>query len=118
MFEKNLHIDLLLDFYGDILDDRTRDMLTQYYEDDLSLSEIAMNFQMTRQGVRRVIKRGETVLTNLENALGLAERFKSLKKSVTNIKEYAASMTDSSDNATAKAAAMICAEADAMAEIL
>ena len=50
MFEKNLNISILLDFYGDILTERQRDMLDMYYNNDLSLSEIAQNFSISRQG--------------------------------------------------------------------
>lgn len=75
MFEKNLNISLLLDFYGDILSERQRDMLSMYYNDDCSLSEIADSYDISRQGVRSVLKKGETILTDMENKLGLASRF-------------------------------------------
>ena len=41
MFEKNLKLAYLLDFYGDVLDEHTRSVMKAYYDDDLSLSEIA-----------------------------------------------------------------------------
>ena len=41
MFEKNMNVAYLLDFYGDLLDERTKGIMTAYYEDDLSLAEIA-----------------------------------------------------------------------------
>ncbi len=75
MFEKNLNISLLLDFYGDILSDRQKDMLDMYYNDDCSLAEIAGYYDISRQGVRSVLKKGETILTDMENKLGLASRF-------------------------------------------
>ena len=75
MFEKNLNISLLLDFYGDILSDRQNEMLSMYYNDDCSLSEIAESFSISRQGVRSVLKKGETILTDMENKLHLASRF-------------------------------------------
>ena len=59
MVTKNLEISYLLDFYGDVLTEKQRDVMEQYYNDDLSLSEIADNFGITRQGVRDAIKRGE-----------------------------------------------------------
>ena len=49
---KNLEIIMLLDFYGDMLTEKQRDFLGYYYNDDLSLSEIAENEGITRQGVR------------------------------------------------------------------
>lgn len=82
MFEKNLSISLLLDFYGDILSDRQNEMLNMYYNEDCSLSEIADNFSISRQGVRSVLKKGETILLDMENKLQLASRFtKMLEKS-------------------------------------
>ena len=41
MFSKDMHVSLLLDFYGDILPERRYEMTSLYYNDDLSLSEIA-----------------------------------------------------------------------------
>ena len=48
MAAKNLEISYLLDFYGDVLTDKQRDVMEQYYNDDFSLSEIADNFGITR----------------------------------------------------------------------
>ena len=75
MFEKNLNISLLLDFYGDILTDRQNEMLNMYYNEDCSLAEIADSFSISRQGVRSVLKKSETVLIDMENKLQLASRF-------------------------------------------
>ena len=75
MFEKNLNISLLLDFYGDILTERQNEMLDMYYNDDCSLSEIAQNFSISRQGVRSVLKKSEDILVDMENKLQLASRF-------------------------------------------
>ncbi len=75
MFEKNLEIGYLLDFYGDILPERRRDMMELYYNGDLSLSEIAEQFGITRQAVRDCLKKTETELFFYENKLGLRRRF-------------------------------------------
>ena len=63
---KNLEISLLLDFYGDMLTEKQRDMVDYYYNDDLSLSEIAENEGITRQGVRDSIKRAEAQMMEME----------------------------------------------------
>ena len=57
MFEKNLNIGYLLDFYGDVLTERRRDALDFYYNNDMSLSEIAEEMGISRQGVRDLIKK-------------------------------------------------------------
>ena len=75
MFEKNMNISFLLDFYGEVLSDKQREILDLYYNEDLSLAEIAESNGLTRQGVRHVIKKAEDELLLLENKLGLANRF-------------------------------------------
>jgi len=84
---KNLNFVYLLDFYGGILNDRQREVLTLYYDDDLSLAEIAEITNISRQGVHDLIKRGEVKLTDAENALGLAERFENIKETVYQIEK-------------------------------
>ena len=76
---KNLEISLLLDFYGDMLTETQRDVVELYYNEDLSLSEIAAHSGITRQGVRDSIKRAESVLLDLEERLGLARKFRQIQ---------------------------------------
>ena len=68
---------MLFDFYGDLLTERQREFYDLYYNEDLSLAEIAENYGITRQGVRDVIVRAEAVLTELEDKTGLIKRFHS-----------------------------------------
>lgn len=75
MFEKNLQIGYLLDFYGDILPERKREIMDLYYNDDLSLAEIAEQMGITRQAVRDAVKKTETELFFYEEKLGLLHRF-------------------------------------------
>lgn len=86
---KNLDITLLLDFYGDMLTDKQRSFISYYYNDDLSLSEIAADEGITRQGVRDAIKRAETQLVAMEERLGLVARFENMKIGLSEIIEYA-----------------------------
>ena len=81
MFEKNLEINYLLDFYGEVLTERKRSILELYYNDDYSLSEIADDIGISRQGVREIIKKSEEELLYLEEKLGLFKKFKSFQKS-------------------------------------
>lgn len=66
---------LLFDFYGDMLTDRQKEFYDLYYNEDLSLSEIAENYGISRQGVRDVIVRAEASLTELEDKTGIIRRF-------------------------------------------
>ena len=75
---KNLAIADLLDLYGDMLTEKQKDVMELYYDQDLSLAEIAEHEEITRQGVRDSIKRGETYLLELEEKLHFAEKFKRL----------------------------------------
>ena len=80
MFEKNLEIGYLLDFYGDVLSERKRMVLDYYYNDDLSLAEIAEEIGISRQGVRELIKKAGEELMFYEEKLGLAKRFQVLEE--------------------------------------
>ena len=79
MFEKNLEIGFLLDFYGEVLSERKRTVLDFYYNDDLSLAEIAAEIGISRQGVRELIKKAEEELLFYEEKLGLAKRFRTVQ---------------------------------------
>ena len=91
---KNLEITILLDFYGDMLTEKQRDFLGYYYNDDLSLSEIAQNEGITRQGVRDAIKRAETQLFEMESRLELARRFEEMRSGLGEIIEFANEISD------------------------
>ena len=91
---KNLEISLLLDFYGDMLTDKQREVIEYYYNDDLSLSEIADNEGITRQGVRDSIKRAEFQLLDMEERLGLARRFREMRSGLEQISAAAAKIKD------------------------
>lgn len=86
---KNLEISLLLDFYGDVLTEKQRDVMEQYYNDDLSLAEIADNFGITRQGVRDSIKRGEGIILELEEKVGFAKRYRAVQQGISQLESLA-----------------------------
>lgn len=77
---KNLYISALLDVYGNFLGDKARALTECYYNEDLSLSEIAENEGITRQGVRDQIKRAEAQLLELEEKCGYCKKFSLLKE--------------------------------------
>ena len=66
---------MLYDFYGDLLTARQKEFYDLYYNDDLSLAEIAENYGITRQGVRDIIVRAEKTLEDIEEKTGLIQRY-------------------------------------------
>ena len=72
---KNLKVSYLLDFYGNLFNARQREILEMYFQDDMSLSEIASVVDMSRQGVYDNIKRCEKEILSLESKLNLMGRF-------------------------------------------
>ena len=85
---------MLYDFYGDVLTDRQKEFYDLYYNEDLSLGEIAENYGITRQGVRDVIVRAENVLTELEDKTGLIKRFHTMRGQLEQISQDAARMAE------------------------
>ncbi|MCL2004440.1 MAG: DNA-binding protein [Oscillospiraceae bacterium] len=76
---------LLFDFYGDLLTGRQREFYDLYHNHDLSLSEIAENAGITRQGVRDALERAGTYLRELEDKLGLVMRFRRMREALVSI---------------------------------
>ena len=88
---------MLFDFYGDVLTDRQKEFYDLYYNEDLSLGEIAENYNITRQGVRDVIVRAEAALTELEDKTGLIKRFHTMREQLEQIQRDARRLTELSD---------------------
>ncbi|MBQ2718928.1 MAG: DNA-binding protein [Clostridia bacterium] len=99
MFEKDLTVEFLLDFYGEVLPEKTRRILSAYYGEDLSLAEIAAEEEISRQGVRHILKKGEEELFFLEERLGLAERHRRLVLGAEALSRRAAALTEADDAA-------------------
>ena len=72
--DKNVEICLLLDFYGKLLTDRQREIMTLYYEDNVSLTEVAEELNISKQGVSDSLKRSEKVLYETEEKLQLLKQ--------------------------------------------
>ena len=83
---------MLFDFYGEVLTERQKEFFDLYYNEDLSLAEIAENYGISRQGVRDVIVRAEAIMTELEDKTGLLKRFMQRKDKLTAIEEAAAAI--------------------------
>jgi len=83
---KDLYVSSLLDVYGYCLNEKQRSVIKFYYDEDLSLSEIAENEGITRQGVADLIKRSEAQLRTLEESCHYCEKFIKLKSLSTDLK--------------------------------
>ena len=78
---------MLLDFYGDLLTDKQRECFSLYYNEDLSLSEIAEQRGISRQGVWDNIRHAEAALREIEEKTGLIARFEHTKAELFALKE-------------------------------
>ena len=75
MEQGRLERSMLLDFYGELLTEKQRDCFDMHYNEDLSLSEIAEQLGISRQGVWDNIRRAESALKEIEEKTGLIRRF-------------------------------------------
>ena len=72
--EEKIKISLLYQLYGKMLTEKQQEIIEDYYNNDLSLSEIAENNDITRQAVRDIIKKSEKKLNSYEKTLGLMQK--------------------------------------------
>lgn len=83
--EKIVEQGLLYDFYGELLTRHQQQIYEARVFDNLSLSEIAQDFEISRQGVHDLIKRCDKILQEYEEKLHLLQKFLSIKETVTQI---------------------------------
>ena len=83
--EKHVEVSILWQIYGKLLTDKQNKVLNYYYNDDLSLSEIAENNKITRQAVRDIIKKGEKKLFEFEEKLQIMRKMLKQEKQISNI---------------------------------
>ena len=92
MKNQTYRMTMLFDFYGELLTERQKEFFDLYYNEDLSLSEIAENSGISRQGVRDVIIRAEGVMQEVEDKTGLIRRFLLMQKHIAAIQDAAAQL--------------------------
>ena len=95
---KDLNICILLDFYSSLLSEKQAEMMQRYYNEDLSLSEIAAEMNITRQGVRDALKKSEAILKEAEKQMGFAKRFIDMAKELKIIREQTEELITDKDN--------------------
>ena len=90
MKNQTYRMTMLYDFYGELLTARQREFFDLYYNEDLSLAEIAENAGISRQGVRDVIVRAEGLMQDVEDKTGIIRRFEAQRPHLDAIAEAAA----------------------------
>lgn len=96
---KDLSISVLMDFYGELLTPKQLEALDYYYNQDLSLAEIASEMEVSRQGARNFIIKGEEHLFGFEEKLHLVERFTEINKIADEMKLNIKSLPDTDKKA-------------------
>ena len=86
--EKNVRMAILFDYYGEMLTAKQREYFDLYYSENLSLSEIAENDGISRQGVRDVIVRAEGILEDTEAKLGMIRQRQALDRDLADIESW------------------------------
>ena len=96
--EKKIEISILIDIYDKLLTEKQYDFLNDYYNNDLSLSEIAENEGITRQAVRDNLKKGENKLFEYEEKLGLMKKQIMQEEQIANILSEISTLTSGSSD--------------------
>lgn len=100
--DKNVKVSILCDLYGKLLTEKQFEFLNDYYNNDLSLSEIAENSNITRQAVRDIIMKGEKKLFEYEEKLLFMKRMLNQEKKIEQVlSELTKIQKDSSDKKVA-----------------
>lgn len=101
--EEKVKLSMLCQIYGKMLTEKQYEVMNDYYNNDLSLSEIAENNEITRQAVRDIIKKGEKKLFELEEKLMFMDRMLKQEKKLQQILEELSQIENvSSDKKLAK----------------
>lgn len=96
--ENSVKLSILLEIYGKLLTEKQYDMLNDYYNNDLSLAEIAENEKITRQAVRDNLKKGEKKLFEYEEKLQIMKKNKMQEEQIANILSEISNLTENSSD--------------------
>ena len=96
--EKKVEVSILCQIYGKLLTDKQYEFINDYYNNDLSLSEIAENNNITRQAVRDIIKKGESKLFEYEEKLLIMKKMRDQEKQIQGIIEELNKIKDTSSD--------------------
>ena len=113
---EELGLSLLFDYYGDLLTEKQRTCFDLYYNQDLSLGEIAQEAGISRQGVHDSLSRAEAALRLMEEKTGAVARDLRCRKALARIRQAAEALEKSREEETARLAREILAAADTRKE--
>ena len=94
MSEKNFFYSILYDYYGNLLRDNQANIIEMYYNLDYSLSEIAEEMNISRQGVHDALKRAEKNLAAYEEKIKLHDKYIKFSQAAENIIELSSKIND------------------------
>ena len=114
MAEGRLMNSMLLDFYGELLTEKQREYFDLHYNEDLSLSEIAEQSGISRQGVWDNIRRAETALREIEEKTGLLRRFEENQRTLEKVKGELEALMDITEGRARDIAAAAAKEIEAV----
>ena len=101
--EKKVEVSILCEIYGKLLTEKQQEFMEDYYNNDLSLSEIAENNNITRQAVRDILKKGEKKLFEYEEKLLFMKRTLNQEEKIAQVlSELTKIQKESSDKQVAK----------------
>ena len=96
--EKKIELGMLCEIYGNLLTEKQKEVINDYANQDLSLTEIAENNNITRQAVNYIVKKGETKLLEYEQKLGIMKKQLETEKQIQNILSELSKITDNSSD--------------------
>ena len=111
-----LEMTLLFDYYGDLLTERQKLCFDMRYNQDLSLSEIALELNVSRQGVYDNLNRAEALLKNMEEKTGCVSRDLACRKGARRVYDLAESLGSHSDENVKRIAGEILSQMEALKE--
>lgn len=111
-----LEMTLLFDYYGDLLTERQKLCFDMRYNQDLSLSEIALELNVSRQGVYDNLSRAEALLKNMEEKTGCVSRDLACRKAAIRVCELAVSLRSHPDQDVKRVAGEILSQMEALKE--
>lgn len=119
MKNQTYRMTMLYDFYGELLTKRQQEFYSLYYNEDLSLAEIAENHGITRQGVRDIIVRAEATLQEVEEKTALIARYHSMQNALESMQKTTKSIQDLNENSICnRELSALCIELETALSIL